>query len=151
MLSKTYKVFFSKLFGVRKMTDAENNIKRFRKCREIKLKELWFTDAVILGLLAIGGIVSVALGTLYRLLGIKLSYLSYFGLLIFFTTFLLLVILTNLVWCIKILLDCNRLANTNLPNCISECRRKHCKDNHCDNIPYRTCANMCQEIFSTTP
>ena len=130
------------------MANTEDKVISFRKCREIKLEELWFWDTLMLGLIAIGGAVTVALGTLLRSLGIEVSY---FGPLAFFTAFILLVILTNLAWYIKILLDCNRLANTNLPSCISECRHKYCEGNHCDNNPYRTCTNACQEIFSTKP
>ena len=133
------------------MANTEDNVIRFRKCRKIKLEELWFWDAFILGMLAIGGAVSVALGALFRLLGINVSYLSYFGLLVFFTVFLILVILTNLAWYINILLDCNCLANTNLPDCISGCHHKYCKNDHCNSNLYRACTNVCQEIFSTNP
>ena len=118
------------------MSETES-ITRFRKCRKIQLKDLMRISIMILG-----GIANLSI-LLWRFVGFE--YFTY--------TWIIGTILLGLIdlaWYIIILYNCDRLASSTLPDCISKCREKYCISK-CPNEAYTWCIDMCREIFGYEP
>jgi hypothetical protein len=119
------------------MTDTEDNITRFRKCRKIQLKDLMKFSVMFLGVLAI---LSILIRWVYGFEYFTQTWID--G--------IITLSLLDLAWYMIILFNCNRLASSTRSDCISECREKYCISK-CPNEAYIRCINTCREIFGYEP
>jgi hypothetical protein len=118
------------------MSETER-ITRFRKCRKIKLKDLVETSILIpVGTSILSALVLWLMGSKYVIYA-WVAGIIVFGVLV-------------PAWYIIILFDCDRLASSTLPDCISKCREKYCISK-CPNEAYTWCIDMCREIFGYDP